>query len=101
MRNQPPQNFTKIPLRKINNASLITDEMAKKNFPNCDASNMHFYIDVMCEFLRAQIGTITRDFVAKAKFSEELKRAELIQKRVKMQIKEFRELQKTKKRPAE
>ena len=53
MKHQPPQNFTKIPLRKINNNCIITEEMAKKEFPNCDASNMNFYVDVMCEFLRA------------------------------------------------
>ena len=37
----------------------------------------------MCDFLRVQLGVVTRDVMQKNKFTEELKRADLIARRLK------------------
>ena len=68
-------------MKKSNN--FVTREMITKNFPDFQQENIDFYIAVMCDFLRVQLGVVTRDIMTKAKFAEELKRADMIAKRLK------------------
>ena len=74
-------DLTKVPMKKSNN--FATREMIIKNFPDFQKENIDFYIDVMCDFLRVQLGVVTKDIMQRARFEEELKRADMIAKRLK------------------
>ena len=58
------------------NNNFGTRAMIMKRFPDFKSENIDFYIDVMCDFLRVQLGVVTRDVMQKSKFTEELKRAD-------------------------
>ena len=77
------EDLTKVPVGQ--SMKIVTKEQLKEIYPDYKEENLTFYLEVLVDYLRMQLGMVTKEQINKQRFNEALKRADIIFRRNKIE----------------